>query len=77
VNDAPPAYLRIGKRRLRIPKRRGIRIALGIVASCRPPATFCCRRPSRCCRSTFHASVAGGGGWSYGGEEDASGSVNK
>jgi hypothetical protein len=37
------AYLRIGKRRLRIPKRRGVRIALGIALVIRgvlPPAGF-------------------------------------
>jgi hypothetical protein len=39
----PPAYLRIGKRRLRIPKRRGVRIALGIALVVRgvlPPAGY-------------------------------------
>lgn len=43
MNDATPAYLRIGKRRLRIPKRRSIRIALGIALVIRgvlPPAGF-------------------------------------
>lgn len=43
MNDAPPAYLRIGKRRLRIPKRRGVRIALGVALVIRgvlPPAGF-------------------------------------
>ncbi|MEH2541425.1 hypothetical protein V1278_005553 [Bradyrhizobium sp. AZCC 1577] len=37
------AYLRIGKRRLRIPKRRGVRIALGVALMIRgvlPPAGF-------------------------------------
>ncbi|OCK53537.1 hypothetical protein LMTR3_27880 [Bradyrhizobium sp. LMTR 3] len=37
------AYLRIGKRRLRIPKRRGMRIALGVALAIRgvlPPAGF-------------------------------------
>jgi hypothetical protein len=43
TSDAPPAYLRIGKRRIRIPKRRGVRIALGIALIVRgvlPPAGF-------------------------------------
>jgi hypothetical protein len=42
-SEAPPAYLRIGKRRLRIPKRRGVRIALGIALVIRgvlPPAGY-------------------------------------
>jgi hypothetical protein len=42
-SDAPPAYLRIGRRRIRIPKRRGVRIALGIALLIRgvlPPAGF-------------------------------------
>jgi hypothetical protein len=42
-SNAPPAYLRIGKRRLRIPKRRGVRIALGIAMVIRgvlPPAGY-------------------------------------
>jgi hypothetical protein len=41
--DPPRAYLRIGKRRLRIPKRRGVRIALGIALVIRgvlPPAGY-------------------------------------
>jgi hypothetical protein len=41
--DAPPAYLRIGKRRIRIPRRRGVRIALAIALIIRgilPPAGF-------------------------------------
>jgi hypothetical protein len=41
--DAPRAYLRIGKKRLRIPKHRGVRIALGIALVIRgvlPPAGF-------------------------------------
>lgn len=28
MNDTAPAYLRIGKRRIRIPRRRGVRIVL-------------------------------------------------
>ncbi|MDQ8732304.1 hypothetical protein [Bradyrhizobium sp. LHD-71] len=43
TSEAPPAYLRIGKRRLRIPKRRAVRIALGIALVIRgvlPPAGF-------------------------------------
>lgn len=42
-SEAPPAYLRIGKRRFRIPKRRGVRIALGIALVIRgvlPPAGY-------------------------------------
>jgi hypothetical protein len=41
--DPPPAYLRLGKRRLRIPRRRGVRIALGIALVVRgvlPPAGY-------------------------------------
>jgi len=30
AHDAPPAYLRVGSRRVRIPRRRGVRIALGL-----------------------------------------------
>lgn len=30
ANDVPPAYLRVGSRRVRIPRRRGVRIALGL-----------------------------------------------
>lgn len=30
-NDAEPSYLDIGKWRIRVPRRRGIRIALGIL----------------------------------------------
>lgn len=30
ANDVPPAYLRVGNRRVRIPRRRGVRIALGL-----------------------------------------------
>jgi len=43
TSNAPPAYLRIGKRRLRVPKRRGVRIALGIALVIRgvlPPAGY-------------------------------------
>jgi hypothetical protein len=43
TSDAAPAYLRVGKRRIRIPKRRGVRIALGIALVIRgvlPPAGF-------------------------------------
>jgi UPF0716 family protein affecting phage T7 exclusion len=29
-NRPPPAYLRLGTRRVRIPRRRGVRIALGL-----------------------------------------------
>ena len=28
MNDTAPAYIRVGKRRIRIPRRRGVRIAL-------------------------------------------------
>jgi hypothetical protein len=40
-NDAPPAYLRFGKRRLRVPKHRVVRIAFGvalIISDVLPPA---------------------------------------
>lgn len=30
VADATPVYLRIGKRRVRVPRKRGARIALGL-----------------------------------------------
>jgi hypothetical protein len=43
LNSETRAYLRIGKRRLRIPRRRGVRIALGIALVIRgilPPAGF-------------------------------------
>jgi hypothetical protein len=43
VTDAPRAYLRIGKRRIRIPRRRGVRIALGIALVIRgviPPTGY-------------------------------------
>ena len=43
TTEAPAAYLRFGKRRLRIPKRRSVRIALGIALVVRgvlPPAGY-------------------------------------
>jgi hypothetical protein len=42
-SDAGPAYLRIGRRRIRVPRRRGFRIALGIALLVRgvlPPAGY-------------------------------------
>jgi hypothetical protein len=31
MSEVAPAYLRIGKRRIRVPRRRGVRIALALV----------------------------------------------